>query len=83
MFSLTGLDIPKHGEPAYPIASYGDGWTEEDHHPYLRNPPTVQEPEVKVAWTENSKPQPLKEVVIENDVARDTTDSPSASLGHR
>jgi len=23
---LKGLDIPKHGEPAYPLASYGDGW---------------------------------------------------------
>ncbi|KAL9955945.1 hypothetical protein ACROYT_G037351 [Oculina patagonica] len=23
---LKGLDIPKHGEPAYPPASYGDGW---------------------------------------------------------
>ena len=22
------MDIPKHGEPAYPIESYGDGWTE-------------------------------------------------------
>lgn len=22
----TGLDIAKHGEPAYPQASYGDGW---------------------------------------------------------
>ena len=24
----TGLDIPKHGEPAYPQASYGHGWNE-------------------------------------------------------
>ncbi|XP_031573365.1 putative ammonium transporter 1 [Actinia tenebrosa] len=24
---IKGLDIPKHGEPAYPQASYGDGWT--------------------------------------------------------
>ncbi|XP_029185177.2 putative ammonium transporter 1 isoform X1 [Acropora millepora] len=24
---LKGLDIPKHGEPAYPLDSYGDGWT--------------------------------------------------------
>ncbi|NP_001161500.1 ammonium transporter-like protein [Saccoglossus kowalevskii] len=23
---LKGLDIPKHGEPAYPIESYGHGW---------------------------------------------------------
>ena len=23
---ILGLDIPKHGEPAYPLASYGDGW---------------------------------------------------------
>lgn len=22
------MDIPKHGEPAYPLESYGDGWTE-------------------------------------------------------
>lgn len=26
---LKGLDIPKHGEPAYPLDSYGDGWTTE------------------------------------------------------
>ena len=25
----SGLDIPKHGEPAYPLESYGDGWTEQ------------------------------------------------------
>ncbi|RMX43323.1 hypothetical protein pdam_00014952 [Pocillopora damicornis] len=24
---LLGLDIPKHGEPAYPLDSYGDGWS--------------------------------------------------------
>lgn len=24
---LKGLDIPKHGEPAYPLDSYGDGWS--------------------------------------------------------
>lgn len=23
---LKGLDIPKHGEPAYPLSSYGHGW---------------------------------------------------------
>ena len=23
---ILGLDIPKHGEPAYPLESYGDGW---------------------------------------------------------
>lgn len=23
---VLGLDIHKHGEPAYPLASYGDGW---------------------------------------------------------
>ncbi|XP_027047257.1 putative ammonium transporter 1 [Pocillopora damicornis] len=28
-----GLDIPKHGEPAYPLASYGDGWSELPHNP--------------------------------------------------
>lgn len=26
---LKGLDIPKHGEPAYPLDSYGDGWSEQ------------------------------------------------------
>lgn len=26
---LKGLDIPKHGEPAYPLDSYGDGWSAE------------------------------------------------------
>ncbi|XP_064601315.1 putative ammonium transporter 1 [Liolophura sinensis] len=24
-----GLDIPKHGEPAYPLESYGHGWVEQ------------------------------------------------------
>lgn len=28
-----GLDIPKHGEPAYPLASYGDGWSESPSAP--------------------------------------------------
>ena len=28
MSGVLGLDIPKHGEPAYPLESYGDGWTE-------------------------------------------------------
>lgn len=23
---IKGLDIPKHGEPAYPVESYGNGW---------------------------------------------------------
>ena len=23
---MIGLDIPKHGEPAYPVESYGNGW---------------------------------------------------------
>ena len=26
---VAGLDIPKHGEPAYPWESYGHGWTEK------------------------------------------------------
>ncbi|XP_032222678.1 putative ammonium transporter 1 isoform X2 [Nematostella vectensis] len=26
-----GLDIPKHGEPAYPVVSYGDGWNMEEY----------------------------------------------------
>ncbi|XP_072032959.1 putative ammonium transporter 1 [Amphiura filiformis] len=25
---LKGLDIPKHGEPAYPVSAYGHGWME-------------------------------------------------------
>lgn len=25
---VKGLDIPKHGEPAYPLESYGNGWEE-------------------------------------------------------
>lgn len=28
-----GLDIPKHGEPAYPLSSYGDGWSESPSAP--------------------------------------------------
>ena len=31
--NLPGLDVPKHGEPAYPYSSYGDGWGE--------SPPTI------------------------------------------
>ena len=39
---VAGLDIPKHGEPAYPLASYGDGWSSESpptpkHLPYTYN----------------------------------------------
>ena len=26
--TFAGLDVPKHGEPAYPFSSYGDGWGE-------------------------------------------------------
>ena len=76
MFSLTGLDIPKHGEPAYPVASYGDGWTVGNHHPYVRSLSTVLDPEVEAASTGNSKPQPLKEIVIENGMASDAADTP-------
>ena len=25
---VLGLDISKHGEPAYPLDSYGDGWSD-------------------------------------------------------
>ena len=32
-FFVLGLDIPKHGEPAYPLASYGDGWSESPSAP--------------------------------------------------
>ncbi|XP_060080863.1 putative ammonium transporter 1 [Ylistrum balloti] len=28
-YELKGLDIPKHGEPAYPVESYGHGWGEK------------------------------------------------------
>ena len=28
-FFSTGLDIPKHGEPAYPADAYGHGWGEK------------------------------------------------------
>lgn len=27
--NVAGLDIPKHGEPAYPLESYGHGWVEK------------------------------------------------------
>ena len=26
---IRGLDIKKHGEPAYPTAAYGHGWDKE------------------------------------------------------
>ena len=29
IFFSTGLDIPKHGEPAYPADAYGHGWGEK------------------------------------------------------
>lgn len=29
IFLRLGLDIPKHGEPAYPLDSYGDGWSSD------------------------------------------------------
>ena len=29
-FLCAGLDLAKHGERAYPPATYGDGWTWED-----------------------------------------------------
>jgi len=28
IFEINGLDIPKHGEAAYPVEAYGDGWTD-------------------------------------------------------
>ena len=28
---INGLDIAKHGEPAYPTASYGHGWGKLDN----------------------------------------------------
>ncbi|KAJ8299374.1 hypothetical protein KUTeg_023434 [Tegillarca granosa] len=28
-YEMKGLDIPKHGEPAYPLESYGHGWGEK------------------------------------------------------
>ncbi len=28
MLACAGLDLPKHGEPAYPVASWGDAWGE-------------------------------------------------------
>ncbi|CAH1799717.1 unnamed protein product [Owenia fusiformis] len=28
---LKGLDVSKHNEPAYPAASYGDGWGSKNH----------------------------------------------------
>ncbi|XP_033752653.1 putative ammonium transporter 1 isoform X1 [Pecten maximus] len=28
-YEFKGLDIPKHGEPAYPVESYGHGWEEK------------------------------------------------------
>lgn len=38
---LKGLDIPKHGEPAYPLDSYGDGWSADSpsaqHFPYYKS----------------------------------------------
>ena len=29
-YIYSGLDVAKHGEPAYPFRSYGDGWHRED-----------------------------------------------------
>ena len=29
---IRGLDIKKHGEPAYPTAAQGHGWDDEGHN---------------------------------------------------
>ena len=31
-----GLDIYKHGEPAYPLVAYGHGWEENDQEQLAR-----------------------------------------------
>ena len=46
-FLELGLDIPKHGEPAYPLESYGDGWNESPSakrqtFPFTQHPPILQ-----------------------------------------
>ncbi|KAJ7373671.1 ammonium transmembrane transporter [Desmophyllum pertusum] len=46
MHGGTCLDIPKHGEPAYPLASYGHGWgsgspsARRKSFPFNHNPST-------------------------------------------
>lgn len=37
---IKGLDIPKHGEPAYPPLSYGNGWEQIPGGSGARFPPT-------------------------------------------
>nr|XP_054761819.1 putative ammonium transporter 1 [Lytechinus pictus] len=34
-----GLDIPKHGEPAYPLSSYGSGWEDDLVINAIHSPP--------------------------------------------
>ena len=74
-FSVIGLDIPKHGEPAYPVASYGDGWSAGTANPYLRNLPVYLNLGFQVDPTENSKPQSPNETAITNRSAHNMNDT--------
>ena len=59
-FIILGLDIPKHGEPAYPLASYGDGWGSGESPAAQRQtlPFTTQVNIVNP--TQNGSPAPVK-----------------------
>ena len=37
----AGLDVPRHGEPAYPLASYGDGWGGDGSSDMIGNPAVI------------------------------------------
>ena len=57
---ILGLDIPKHGEPAYPLASYGDGWgSGESPAAQRQNLPFTTQLNI-VNPTQNGSPAPVK-----------------------
>ncbi|KAK3697511.1 hypothetical protein QZH41_011278, partial [Actinostola sp. cb2023] len=75
---IKGLDIPKHGEPAYPLASYGDGWSQipynfDPSHNFLARLHALEDPgtrkDVEMAAVKNGNPKECVGVV--NDGSQD------------
>ena len=74
----SGLDIPKHGEPAYPLDSYGDGWTEKPAP--LKTIPFVHKStsQLNLAHLQNGSSNP-KEKGIDNPAVIVPVESPNAN----
>ncbi|XP_078577341.1 putative ammonium transporter 1 [Branchiostoma floridae x Branchiostoma japonicum] len=66
---LRGLDIPKHGEPAYPTESYGHGWT-------IMPPDLSPDP-----YGPDGKPQPLPVYITRSNGPRPVSRPPSRGSG--